>query len=372
MVAEYSHHRSFRLLDFFPPPVFLSMPAVGIDISDNSLKFLEFRRGISGLRLGRFGEVPISEGAVVGGEVVKEDILAEALRELRQKHRLSFVRASLPEEKAYLFQTTVPEGTGEASIKTVIEFKLEEHVPLSPHEAVFDFTVLRRDHAGAHMDVSVTVYPRKIVAAYAGAFRRAGLVPLSFDIEAQATARALLPPSDMGTYFIVDFGETRTGLSIVSGGALTFTSTLEVSGQPLTEAIQRLAPEGGSPDQFKNEVGIQKSKEYKELTEAFLGVVETLKNEIQRFSTYWRERVDEKGERVKKVEGIILCGGNAGLAGLPEYLSAGLGIPVTRGNVWTNAFSFDDYIPELDFSHSLGYATAAGLALPPSEEIHLL
>ena len=63
------------------------------------------------------------------------------------------------------------------------------------------------------------------------------------------------------------------------------------------------------------------------------------------------------------IEKIILCGGDANLLGLTDYLSASLKIPVERADIWTNIDYRDGFIPEIEFNDSLRYATAVGLAL---------
>jgi len=159
----------------------------------------------------------------------------------------------------------------------------------------------------------------------------------------------------------------RTGLAIVSDGVLTFTSTLEVEEEGLSKAImQYLSVSETEVARIKNEEGLIGSKDNKELFSALLSVAETLKDGIDKHYRYWKTRVDEKGNRVKPIEKIILCGGNSNLRGLPEFLSGALKIPVEHGNVWANAFSFDDFIPEMNRFQSLSYATAIGLALRDS------
>ena len=65
------------------------------------------------------------------------------------------------------------------------------------------------------------------------------------------------------------------------------------------------------------------------------------------------------------IEKIYLCGGDSNLAGFVEYLSTGLGISVKIeiANVFVNVNSLNTYVPEINFSDSLSYATAIGLAL---------
>lgn len=348
----------------FPVPKFLAMPAVGIDISDDSIRFVELVKSKYGKILSKFGERKIPTGIVLNGEIQDVEKLSEELKKIKEENYIETIRASLPEEKVYLFQTHIPEDAEEDQIRSIVEFKLEEHVPLSPQEAVFDYEIINKSDTKKHMDVAVAVYPQNTIEKYTAVFNNAGLLPLSFEIEAQAISRAVIKNGDDQTYMIVDFGKMRTGLSIVSDCVLAFTSTLEVEEEGLSKAIMKyLSLPEAEVARIKNEEGLIGSKNNKELFTALLNVAETLKNNIDKYYRYWQTRVDEKGNRVHPIEKIIICGGNSNLKGLPEYLSGALNIPVERANVWTNAFSLDDFIPEMNRFQSLSYATAVGLAL---------
>lgn len=351
----------------FPAPKFLAMPAVGIDISDDSIRFVELVDSRKGKILSKFGEHKIPTGLVLNGEIQDIEKLSQELKKLKEKNNIESIRASLPEEKVYLFQTYIPEDAKEDQIRSIIEFKLEEHVPLSPKESVFDYEIIKNQNSKQHTNVSVAVYPKKTIAKYTSVFNEAGMLPLSFEVEAQAISRAVIKEGDGGTYMIVDFGKMRTGLAIVSDCVLAFTSTLEVEEERLSKAIMEyLSVPETEVARIKNEKGLIGSKDNKKLFSALLGVAETLKDDISKHYRYWQTRVDERGNKVKPIEKIILCGGNSNLKGLPEYLSGALKIPVERANVWTNAFSFEDFIPEMDRFQSLSYATAIGLALRDS------
>jgi len=57
------------LLKFFPVPKYLTQPAVGMDISDRSIKFMELKYKDGEFSLGRFGEREIPAGVIEGGEL---------------------------------------------------------------------------------------------------------------------------------------------------------------------------------------------------------------------------------------------------------------------------------------------------------------
>ena len=364
MVMMPTSARPFdTVLNHFPLPRFLTMPSVGVDISDRSMKFIELEHRSGGRIPTRFGSCSLEPGVIKGGKIYDPEKLERALTELRKENDFSFVRASLPEQQAYVFKMNVPVTHDEAQIVQTIEFKLEENVPLSPGEVVLAYDVLGPRHEDdSTMEITVIAYPRENVERYVNSLEGAGLTPLSLEIESQAIARSVIGCSDPDTYLVVDFGETRTGLAIVTNGLLAFTSTLEVRGRELTEAIK--VHQGVSSKDvasFKNEEGIQVEHENKELQEKLTHVVEALSRGIEKHYSYWNEHAGKSD--MQKIKKIVLCGGNANLAGLPEYLSTQLRVSVERANVWTNAFSFDIEVPGISFEQSLSYATVIGLAL---------
>lgn len=365
-MANVSFRPTFskRLQYLFPPPQFLAMPAVGLDVSDSSIKFVEFVQGLRGMRLNRWGKEALPRGTIAGGKIQNMKALTATLTKLRKQHDLTFVHASLPEQQAYFFKTEVPQDIKASRMRQVIEFKLESHVPIALQDAIFDYDLLAPRKGGNHIDVGVTVYPCDAVEKFTAALSQAGLVPLSLEIEAQAIERAVVPTFDEGTHMVIDFGETRTGIAIVHRSMLVFTSTLEVRGRELTQAIMEDLKVGEEEaEHFKNESGIVKNSGSAELSSHLMATVTTLKSEIERHHAYWESRQKDADGHLGAIESVILCGGNANLAGLPEYLTESLQLPAVRANVWRNVFSFDERVPEIDFAHSLSFATAVGLAL---------
>lgn len=345
----------------FPPPRLLTLPSAGVDISESSLKYIQFRRRESYRTVASWGDIPIPPGVIARGSVADTGKLADVLRGVRAACGTPYVRMSLPEERAYLFETTVERGTPEKDIRSLLEFRMEENVPLSPKDALFDYDIVEEPEGGA-LHVGVTVYAKETIMNYYDACARAGLLPLSFEVEADAIARAAVPPGDFGGAMILDLGRMRTGVGIVHRGALLYTSTIDIGGQQFTDAlIRQTGPlEEEQAATLKNERGLMRTGEG-DVYEALLPVVSALKDEIETRITYWNTRSIEAGERA--ITKIILCGGSVNMAGLPEYVSETLGITAERAEVWRNAGLAPGTVPPIIRRCSYGYATAIGLAL---------
>ncbi len=348
--------------DILPPPRFLEMPSVGLDISDERIRFLEIVNSKNGLVFGRYGEKNIPPGIISMGHIKNPPELKKILTNLRDEYNLDFVRVSLPEERAYLVKMEVPK-VPESELRENISFHLEEHVPIPPEDALFDYSVIKESKTKkGFLEVAVSAIPKKEMDIYLELFQGTGLTPLSFEIEADAIGRAVIPARDRGTYMVMDFGKNRSGIYIISEGATRFTSTIDIGSEAITKVIKsHLGASGSEIEKIKNERGLSKSKDNQELFSALLETVSIFRDEINKHYLYWHNYEQSGGD--KNIEKIILSGGGANLLGLTEYLSASLKVPVEVGNPWINLNSFDRYIPPIKKNQSLGYATVAGLAL---------
>lgn len=355
-----------KLLSIFPVPEYLSMPSVGLDISDHSMKFVELAGTPGNMRVVRFGTKAIPEGVIVGGTIARREALVDTLAALRDEYKLRFVRASLPEEPAYIFTTQVPNVKHE-EVRSLLQFKLEENVPISPAEAVIDFDALPHGMAGGEVPVTVSVFPEKLAQDFTDLLKGARLMPLSLEIEAQAITRAVVPSDYEESCIVVDIGRTRSGVSIVSNGLVRFTTTVDVGGDMLGETIHKeladLSPE--AIVRLKNDEGLHYQGNEAVAT-AFKNFARALRNEIERYYIYWHTHLKEKESKYLEhptISRVFLSGGNANVAGLEDFLSRELFLTVERANVWVNVAPFDTNVPPVSFEESLGYASAIGLAL---------
>lgn len=351
---------------FFPPPYIMSFPCVGVDISDTSLKYIQFTREHArdaDLQLKSWGDIEIPSGVVERGNVHDVAKLSEVLKEMKAQCNAQYVSISLPEERAYLFETTIAQDTPQKDIRGLLEFRLEENVPLSPRDAYFDYAIVGDDIESHTKRVAVAVYAQSTINNYYEACRNADIMPLSFEIEAQAIARASISKTLNDTYMIVDFGKTRMGVGIVHKGMLMYTSTLEIAGAQMSQDMREVL--GNLPEseltKIKNTKGLLHTKDNEAIATILEKYAESIAEELGIRIHYWHTRGTNREER--EIKKIIICGGSANLFGLPEFLAKKLSIPAERAQVWSNAFSFEGQIPPITRRYSYGYATAIGLAL---------
>lgn len=309
----------------FPPPKFMVMNHAGLHISDDSVQFLEYGVNHRGHRIiARYGQAELPAGIMDGGDIKDEKAFKDFMREFDKKFDLSFVKVSVPEEKAYLFQTDIP-GREKRIIAQNIEFKLEENVPLSAPDAIFYFDLLPTTITAGSLRASVSVVSRVYIEHYIELLREAGIQPISFEVIPKAIARAIIPAQESGAQLILYIMNKKTGIYVVTGGVVCFTSTISWS--------YGLA---GSSD---------------------LG---SLVKEINKVISYWSTHYPA----ASAIKSILLVGKPAPQVEDPlKSAIQELDIKVTTADAWHNIFDLDSYVPPIHKEESLDYAAAAGLAM---------
>lgn len=335
------HKRSF--FDFFPAPSFLQMPSLGFSIADSAIRFVQFDTEKEQTVLKKYGEVPLPEGIVSSGQIEQPEELIKLVSEFKKKYDIKYVRSTLPEEKAYLFTAWIPK-VEDNEIRSSIEFIIEENVPLMVSESVFDYEIIdNTDNAKRNsIEVAVSVLPTEAVSMYHDVLSSAGLTPVHYAIESQALSKAIVPMGSPGPFLIVHLCRAKMGFYIVYGGTVNFTSTITIS------------PVNGDP------FGENSGRPIEDVYPPIRDVTE----EIKKIFIYWRSQSDKFGIKDSEIKKCFICGIFGNTPGIEDYIEKEINIPTEIGNVWTNAFSLDDFVPDIPKDQSLGFATSIGLAIP--------
>ncbi len=301
----------------FPPPKFINAPYAGISISDDAVQCIQFSPSPRGRVIGKYVNKPLPPGIVEAGHIMDEPKLTAFIKEIVKELGVTFVKAALPEEKVYLFKTTVPVADT-STIAQNIEFKLEENVPIPAAEAIFCFEIIPGTTVDSKNTATVIAAPRKAVEAYLNVLTDAGLNVISFEMTAQALAKSLIEPHSARTIMIIHLMNKKASVYVVHQGVVCFSSTVQL-GENAVDSVHR---------------------------------------EVNKVYDYWGLH----GEGKKEIDAVIMCGASALLPHfseniLPPHAS------VEAADVWRNVINNPDYIPPITFEDSLEYATVSGLAL---------
>ena len=359
---------SERVRAAFAPPRYLAPPLSGVDISTSGVKVVRLIESAHGLVLGPYIQMRLPLGVYTDGEIVDRAAVVGALVTAVKTADISAATVALPESKAYLFETTA-QGAEKSEWRTTVEQHLDELIPLPPPETAFDIVGMGKTENGSQSVIGVG-FARRVIDDTLSVFDEAGVTVRALEEETFAMARALLPTGDTSTVLIIDVGKTTTKMTIVTNRVPRFATTIGIGGHALTLAVQKhFGVTEAEARKVKAERGIVPAPGNEDYLAAMFSTVSAIRDEISRRLNYWQGKALANSAH-EPVSRAILAGGNASLRGLPEYLEGTLGVPVIAGDVFTNLASRNTWIPTLDYTESLAYATAIGLALRDYIEPH--
>ena len=93
---------------FFPTPDFLATLSFGLDISDDSLKFVELISTKNDIRINKYGKRKIPPGTIESGKIINKEKIENLLLSLKKDYGIKFARVSIPENQVYLFKLILP------------------------------------------------------------------------------------------------------------------------------------------------------------------------------------------------------------------------------------------------------------------------
>jgi Type IV pilus assembly protein PilM len=319
---------SDKILKFFPTPEYLNTPCAGVSISDSYIRMIQLEVKSGGeMVIKKFAEKKLPDGAIISGRLNNREEIIHTLESLKKETGIQNIRVSVPEEKAYLFETRIP-LVSPKEIRSAIEFKLEENVPLTGDQVVFDYVMSPQSKITDHLDVVVSVLPTKFVDIYMDLIHSAGLKAYSLEIESQAICRALLGKTENGSYIVLHFGMQKASIYIISNKIVRFTSTVYLQ------------------ENWQNDLT-------------------TVVSEIKKVVAYWQSnKVYMDGESTEgNLLKVLICGDGFSES-ISSQLTSLLKMDSSLCNVWKNVFDITKNVPTINFMDSLKYASAIGLALP--------
>lgn len=320
---------------------FLSKKAVnllGIDISSTSVKLLELSKAGDSYRVESYGVEPLPPNSVVEKNINEVEAVGEAIKRLINYSKAGSKYAAIAVSGSSVITKLIEmeAGMSEDEMESQIQVEADQYIPYPLDEVSIDFEVQGEVEGNPeHVQVLLAACRSENVDVRKDAAEIAGLDLKVVDVEAYAVERAyelieeqLDFDNDGETIAMIDIGATMTTLSVMDNGKTIYTREQLFGGKQLTEEIQRryglsveeaglAKKQGGLPDDYESEV-----------LEPFLeAVVQQTARSLQFFFS---------SSQYNDVDYIILAGGTAAIAGLPEMVQEKVGTPTIVANPFTN------------------------------------
>jgi type IV pilus assembly protein PilM len=301
---------------------------VGLDVGSGLVKAVVIDHSGGTPELTKVVVTPLSDTAIVEGEVMDHAIVADAIRQTiaATGAKTKQVVAAVGGRDVIVKKISV-ERVKEAQARELMRWEAEQHVPFDMDSVELDFQILDPEADGLEMSVLLVAAKRELVEAKRHLLDEAGAAPAVMDVDAFALHNAFVanhPDAQSGTVALLNIGHEATTLNIMDNGVPVLTRDLPVGTRRFREDLQR--DHGLAADEAEAQLrGFDRTPA---LDDAVALRGEELAVGIERAVTFLATSSRGFGQ----VRAVYACGGGARVPGLLPWLGERLRLPVQAAN----------------------------------------
>ena len=344
---------------------------VGVDIGSYAIKIVEIERNKKGRFLKNFGMIGLPQHTIREGDIVEQDIVAEALKKLFKNLKIKNrnVAVALSGYPVMAKRITLPNAERD-EIEATIHAQAEQYIPFDINDVNLDFDILEKEAVLSEsddadeensLDVMLVAAKKDVIDAYVNLLIAADLNPevLDVDVFALQNAAELNLTDEKEGYAIVNVGAEELGINTVVNGTSLFSRDSSFGGTQITELIMnQFDVDFKTAEEIK--LGSVQDKPWDQNLETGIsGVVSEWAQEIKRALDFVDTTYSDK-----TIGKIFVCGGSCRIKGFQKYLEAHTGLPVVELNPFSSLIPNQDLIDEEYLNQMAPQACVAmGLAL---------
>ena len=337
---------------------------LGCEITDRSIKTIQLKRSGTMPKIISIGHTRLKSGIVKDGKIEDFNALEKALRSAISKIQgkklyTNDAVLSIPDSQTFVKTVTI-DTAQDGDIRDKVLKEIQKHFPLDPEEAIFDWQELKR--TAHHTQVIVSAVNKDIAEPYFELCKKVGWHVLALELEAEATARALLGKNLDTNAMIIDIGYAHSSLILVADKTIQFTLSLPISNKMIIEMIsQKLKLSAEQAEKAKIKCGLDEKKCKGALKIVLDAILDDLAFKIEDAFQYFEANTDDY---TSSINTVILTGGGAHLAGIERVLTNKLKHTVEKSNVKKFVRPINPKtFPHMANENLYSFVTPIGLAL---------
>ncbi len=307
---------------------------VGLDIGSGLVKVAVVEHGRSEPELVKVAVAPLLADAIVDGEIMDPNIVADAVRAALQqagvKVKGKTVAIAVGGRDVIIKKIQI-ERVKEPQARELMRWEAEQHVPFDMESVELDFQILDPDAEGLEMSVLLVAAKRELVEAKIRLLTDAGVTPAVVDVDAFALHNAFEinhPDAMSGVVALVNIGHEVTNINILDDGVPILTRDVAVGTRRLREDLQR--DRGLSAEESDALLqGYDRSPHLDAVTEPR---AEEIATGVERAAAF----LASSSRSTAQLRAVFTCGGGARIPGLTEALTTRMRMTVAQANPLAN------------------------------------
>ena len=352
-----------------------SNSAIGVDIGTSAIKVVEIKKKAGKAILQTYGAIALGPYAdLPAGSVTNLPIekTVEALKEVLKQSDAEGknVALAVPIQSSLIFTLELPAQIGEDQIAAIVPTEARKYIPVPITEVAIDYFILPKKEASfeemntpeltevsqGKINVLVVATQNDAVAKARSMVSECGLSASFFEIEIFSSIRANFE-HELSPVLLMDFGASRTKLSLVEFGMVKSYHTIDRGSADITNSISRsLGISFTDAEKMKKDFGLFGNPAVKELTDIIKIHIDYIFSETNSVLLGYEKRY---GRTVSK---IIFTGGGALLKGLSEVAENNFRAEIEIGHPFSK-IGAPQFLEKVLATMGPEFAVALGLAL---------
>lgn len=349
--------------------------ALGIDIGSSAIKVVEIKKKGGKALLETYGA--ISLGPYSGGENgqitnLTVEKIVEALKEVLKQSGTTTISCgiSIPIQSSLVFIVSLPPQITESELPSVIPTEARKYIPVPITEVSLDYFVLPSKEpsfeeannpqavakSNAPKEVLVVAIQNDAISKYRSIASQSNLEAGFFELEIFSSIRANFE-HELSLVLLMDFGASRTRLSLVEFGMVKAHHTINRGGAHITASIsQSLSIPFSKAEDMKREFGLFENPTERSLPEIIKTHLDYIFSETNNVLLGFEKKYNQT------ISKVIITGGGAMLKGLPEAALANFRAEVEIGRPFSKVGA-PAFLEKVLAATGPEFAGALGLAL---------
>ena len=349
--------------------------AVGIDIGSSAIKVVEIKKKGGKAILETYGAISLGSYAETElGRVtnLSPEKIVEALKEVLKQSGVGTTTAalSISVQSSLIFNLELPSQVKESEIGAIVPIEARKYIPVPITEVSIDYFLIPQKEVSFaeannpdlppvlnnKKEVLVVVTQNDAITKYRSVVSDCKLTASFFEIEIFSSIRANFE-HELSLVLLMDFGASRTKLSLVEFGMVKSFHIINRGGAEITDSISKsLSLPFTKAEEMKKEFGLFENSVEPKLPEIIKIHTDYIFSETNNVLLEYEKKYD------RTISKVILSGGGSLLKGLKETASNNFKADIEIGDPFSKVVA-PEFLKKVLETTGPEFAIALGLAL---------
>jgi len=315
---------------------------LSIDFGGNEIKIVEGQALNKSINVSKAFTVELPRNVYRDGEIINEESLSSLIKDSLKAHkvRTELAHGVVNSSMIITRNITLPK-VPEKDIPSVIEYQLEELLPVNPEDYIIDHLFIgnKIEDESEKIEVLLIGIPKQMVLSHLDLMKSIGLKPIVLDYQGNALAKLFDFNTSINEFYntrdmtiaTLDLGYYNSKLSIIKNGKILVTRVLETGTKSIIDSLESIfdySLEEREEKLFEIEDISRDVDEYTDYSRLVNVVKSTLENLTEDISMVFRFYTTR--ERGNTINFIVLQGSLSYVNGMENLFSNYFNIPAVK------------------------------------------